>query len=234
MIYDRHRQLNLGQVGAIQVGAIMVALTSAGWLVSSVTITWAQSTALPPPPITGPADLPPVAPPEALPLVNLAPSPVRTPVTHLKGYRVYVNGDSSLLLQQVRAIEPTAFVQTHQGRRVIQVGLFGNEVNAQQKVALLASRGIQAELTNELVGSPLSSAPQAKGYYVVIPANEADLPQIRDQALRLGVPQQLLSLRDRPLGTHVAIGPFPQKKDAAEVEAYLHTGGLDGRIYFDH
>jgi hypothetical protein len=232
MIYDRRRQLNLFlfRVGTIQTGAIMVGLAGAALIGWSDAVTLAQNT-LPPPPINVPSELPPIAPPEALPAVNLAPASV--PATYLKGHRVYVNGDSPLLLQQVRSVEPTAFVQTYQGRRVIQVGLFSNEVNARQKVDQLAAQGIQSEVTNELMGSALSSGPQTKGYYVVIPAAQADLPQIRDQALRMGVPQHLLSLRDRPLGTHVAVGPFPQKKDAQEVEQYLHKGGLNTRVYFD-
>ncbi len=231
MIYDR-RRLNLFRVRVIQIGALLVAL--AGWVGRSSPVTLAQSTALPPPPITGPADLPPVTPSEGLPAVNLPPTPTRTPGSQFKGYRVYVNGDSPLLLQQVRSVEPTAFVQTYQGRRVIQVGLFSNEANAQQKMALLAARGIQSTVTNELVGTALASGPQARGYYVVIPGSQADLPQIREQALRLGVPSHLLALRDRPLGTHVAVGPFLKKKDAAEVEQYLHKGGLNTRVYFDH
>lgn len=230
MVHNRRRQLNL-----IKIGTILVGLAGSGAIGSS-RITLAQSTDLPPPPpVSVPADLPPVAPPEALPPVNLTPTPGRSLVapTNSKGYRVYVNGDSALLLQQVRTIEPTAFVQTYQGRRVIQVGLFSDEGNAQQKVARLAAQGVQSELTNELVGSALTTSPAAQGYYVVIPANQADLPQVREQAMRLGVPAHLLSLRDRPLGTHVAIGPFIQKKDAEEVDQYLSQGGLNTRVFFD-
>jgi hypothetical protein len=232
MIRDRRRQL---QATLILHSVLTLAGLTGAWLTSSrATVSWAQSPALPPPPpqtLTVPAELPPVAPPDALPPVNVArPSP---PVKNLKGYRVYVNGDSPLLLQQVRSVEPTAFVQTYQGKRVIQVGVFNDELNARQKIARLANQGIRSGLTNELVGSPLTTAPLIKGYYVVMPANQADLPQVRDQALRLGVPQNLMTLRDRPHGPHVAVGPFAKKQDAEAVESYLRKGGLEPRVYFD-
>jgi SPOR domain len=185
----------------------------------------------PPPPQFG---SPPIAPPEALPSITVPPAQQTTaPAPNVKGYRVFVPGDSALLLQQVRTVEPTAFVQNYQGRRVIQVGVFSNEANARQKLATLASQGIRAEMSDELLG-PVANQPRAKGYYVVIPARRADLPQIREQAIRLGVPSHLTALRDRPLGDHLAVGPFTKRQDAEEVERYLKDkGGMDTRIYRD-
>jgi hypothetical protein len=211
-------------------GGIASGLTG---LLVSLTSAWAQTPAdlLPPPPPQ--LGAPPVAPPAALPSITVPPAQPTAPAPNVKGYRVFVPGDSALLLQQVRAVEPTAFVQTYQGRRVIQVGVFSNEANARQKLATLASRGIRAEMSDELLG-PVTNQPRAKGYYVVIPARRADLPQIREQAIRLGVPSYLTALRDRPLGNHLAVGPFTKKQDAEEVERYLKDkGGMDTRIYHD-
>ncbi len=57
-------------------------------------------------------------------------------------YLVYVNDDSAQRLQQVRLVEPKAYIQEYQGHSVIQAGAFSREYNAQQRVGQLRSYGI--------------------------------------------------------------------------------------------
>ncbi len=63
-------------------------------------------------------------------------------------YLVYVNGDSPELLQQVRLIEPTAYIRQFQGRSVIQAGAFRKKYNAQQRVSQLRSYGIRTQIVS--------------------------------------------------------------------------------------
>jgi hypothetical protein len=63
-------------------------------------------------------------------------------------YLVYVNGDSDLLLQQVRRIEPGAFRRSYNNRQVIQSGRFLTLANAQARVTELESRGILSEIVS--------------------------------------------------------------------------------------
>ena len=61
-------------------------------------------------------------------------------------YLVFVNGDSPLMLQQVRAIVPSADYREHEGRTVIEAGVFQPQDDANQQIAQLESRGIGAGL----------------------------------------------------------------------------------------
>ncbi len=59
---------------------------------------------------------------------------------------VLVNGSSPLLLQQVRAIVPNAFIAQYQRQRMIQTGTFSSIVNAQRQVNSLRAQGIDATI----------------------------------------------------------------------------------------
>jgi len=63
-------------------------------------------------------------------------------------YIVYVNGESDLLLQQIRRVEPGAFRRSYNDRQVIQAGRFLTLANAQERVTELENRGILAEVAN--------------------------------------------------------------------------------------
>ena len=63
-------------------------------------------------------------------------------------YLVYVNGNSAELLQQVRLIEPTAYIRQFQGRSVIQAGAFRKKYNAQQRVGQLRAYGIRTQIVS--------------------------------------------------------------------------------------
>ncbi|PSB21170.1 hypothetical protein C7B65_04325 [Phormidesmis priestleyi ULC007] len=164
--------------------------------------------------------------------INQQPVPIAAP-SNRPQYRVFVNGDSALLLQQVRRVEPQAFIQQYGGRQVIQAGVFSTEANARQQTEALAAQGIASEISTSNMGS-LPGGNSARGYYVVVPEGRSDLNDLRDRTIRLGVQQNSIQLRDRPLGPHLAVGPFAQRQQAETMERYLRDkGNLDARIVFD-
>lgn len=158
-------------------------------------------------------------------------APIAAPVNRPQ-YRVFVNGDSTLLLQQVRRVEPGAFIQQYGGQRVIQAGVFSTEANARQQSEALATQGIASEITTSNVGS-LPGGNSARGYYVIVPGDHSELSDLRDRAIRLGVQRNSIQLRERPLGPHLALGPFAERQQAETMGRYLKDKGLDTRIYFD-
>ena len=72
------------------------------------------------------------------------------------GYRVIIPSDNPSLLAQAKALEPTAFLQTLNNQRFIQVGLYGNESIAQQQVARFQAQGMPVILQGS--GVPIASA----------------------------------------------------------------------------
>lgn len=208
----------------------------------------AQAQRLPPPPNTPPvpsAPLPnvPVTPipvaPAPIPNVPInspderiytAPrvNPVGSPAS--RGYRVIVDSDSPFLLQQVRSIQPDAFIQNFGGRRVIQAGLFSDQSKARLQVSRLASQGIDARITGR---SPEFGSAE-RGYYAIVPGGQREVQEYRERALRLGVTSSLLQIRDRPRGLHLAVGPFANQREAEQVVRYLRDqGSLDARLFYD-
>ena len=72
------------------------------------------------------------------------------------GYRVIIPSDNPSLLAQAKALEPTAFLQTLNNQRFIQVGLYGNESIAQQQVARFQAQGMPVIIQGS--GVPSASA----------------------------------------------------------------------------
>lgn len=207
---------------------------------------------LPPPPPALPSasanpGIDPTAPIPTVPLSPVAPTPLpQTPVaptpqetvfqapidfqrTVPGKYLVYVNGDSSYLLQQVQTVEPRAFIQTYQGRRVIQVGTFNEETNAQRQITALAAQGIRAET---MAANSAANPMPINRYLIVVPGSRNELPQLADQAIRLGVRQDAIQPKEAPLGPHLEIGPFPGRGEAETVNRYLRRSGMDSRVYY--
>jgi hypothetical protein len=246
--------------------------------------------ALPPPLIQSPAqpESPRLAPtplpaaqsaPQSMPATDRRSDRAASNSPESEQYLVYVNGDSPLLLDQVRRVASDAFVQRYDGQQVIQAGLFAGEASAQQQAAVLAAQGIGAEVAavsqpdipaappatiaaNQTMSAqalplvpvdrtidgqpPLSQfAPndairvaQASRYYVVIPGRASDLGSIADLVTLLG--QDLIdnserSIQERrsPLGPHVLVGPFVNRRAASRWNRYLRDFGLDARVYYD-
>ena len=63
----------------------------------------------------------------------------------VRGYKVEVYGSETELLQQVRHIEPSAFIKGN----AIQVGIFSEQVNAENMVRKLAVEGFWARIKAE-------------------------------------------------------------------------------------
>lgn len=63
-------------------------------------------------------------------------------------YLVYIDNANSIELEQIKQTIPTAFRRQHQGKTVIQAGVFRQEVNAFSLVYKLQSFGIPAHVFN--------------------------------------------------------------------------------------
>ncbi|MBW4470117.1 MAG: hypothetical protein KME45_06895 [Stenomitos rutilans HA7619-LM2] len=211
-----------------------------GWAIVTLTATSSQAqqvVPLPPPPTVS---VPGLSSPNSLNSTPLPGSetvflaPVNRSGATLGQYTVYVNGDSPYLLQQVRAIEPSASVQRYQGQSVIQAGTFDNEASARRQITALNSQGIMAELaTNAAVNAtPSSSAPTSR-YVVVIPGSQNDLPGLADRVIRMGIRQEAVQEKSAPFGPHLEIGPFAQHSDAKKISQFLNGGGLDSLVYYN-
>ncbi|MEO1126590.1 MAG: hypothetical protein AAFX95_21330 [Cyanobacteria bacterium J06639_16] len=113
-------------------------------------------------------------------------------------YMVYVNGNSPLLLDQVRLVQPDAFRQQYNGRSVIQAGLYNSEQNAREQVQRLANSGIGADITSvqravsstyafSSVPPPPNSSASSSGSVpipvVAVPDNSVEFGQSPNNAL---------------------------------------------------
>jgi len=119
----------------------------------------------------GPAGMTDGAIAQALP-TPLPPLPGNSAVSPVTGdqYLVLVSGSSDLLLQQVRQVEPGAFVNYVDGRSVIQAGRFNAYENAQYRADELASFGISAEVqSTDYASAPIAVTPPSD-YRLAYPA----------------------------------------------------------------
>ncbi|MEA5621758.1 hypothetical protein [Nostoc sp. UHCC 0251] len=170
-------------------------------------------------------------------------------------YLVYVDGSDFQTLQEIRRIEPTAYIREYQGRSVIQSGVFNRVSNAQQRVSELQSLGIyntriisfangqEIEVGNRgFVGdrSNINANRPVSRYYVAIPTTSEQLPAIAEQIRQnlarysqgLGRSGGVLE-RTQPRGPHVAVGPFSDRFQAEEWNKYLRNIGYrNARVYY--
>jgi len=201
-----------------------------------------------PPPFNFPASpLPPASPnqPPAQREFNFqAPNPPilpsrATPASNL--YRVDIFGDSPLLLSQVQQLDPEAFVR--QGEGVIQAGVFADQFNAQSRVRALEAQGIRARVTivaagaesvnsGRVLSDSLQDSFASRSYFVIIPGQPRDLPEIAAEVVRQGVSRAAVSQRKAPRGPHVAVGPFDSRREADRWSSYFRSVGMDARVYF--
>jgi len=63
-------------------------------------------------------------------------------LTAVQGYKVEVYGSAKELLQEVRNVEPKAFIKGN----IIQVGIFSQQNNAEDMVRKLAGQGLWARM----------------------------------------------------------------------------------------
>ena len=170
------------------------------------------------------------------------PIPSRTPTSTLSLYRVDIFGDSPLLLSQVQRIEPDAFVRQDEG--IIQAGVFADEFNAQSRVRELESQGFRARVTPITAGTGAVNPGKQisdrntrerrldQSYFVVIPGDARELPDIAAQVVQLGIRRGAVTQRESPRGPHVAVGPFGNRGDADRWSSYFRSVGMDARVYF--
>ena len=210
-------------------------------------------------PVTAPEPAPPAAP--NAPASNRAiefNGPSEQPSTPSSGstrYRVYVSGDSSQLLEQVRKIDSTAFVRRGEG--IIQAGLYVDESKAQLRVAELGAQGITAQISplstglstaapnsassdsassdsasSDSASSDSASSIPSGSYFAVIPGSRADLANVAIQVIQLGISQEYVRIKESPRGPHVAVGPFEKRGEADSWSSYLRSRGMDARVYY--
>lgn len=197
----------------------------------------------PAPPSTVPSQPLPNVAPDPNERVFTAPNPIESsdergfiaPRRSVNGrFRVFIDSESPFVLQQARTIQPDAFLQNSDGRRVIQAGLFNDELRAQQQVSRFAAQGIAARITTRSPQSGFDPSETRQGYYAVIPGNQLEVQDYRDRAIRLGVTRSLVQVRSRPRGLHLSVGPFPNQREAQRVVRYLRDrGSLDARLFYD-
>lgn len=253
------RQLSGGKFGAVPVGLCLALIVGSVVLPISGRLGRTPKTLAgqlpPPPPLNNPNTLPPATSPfppssplPTQPLPTLKPAPTERiynapsgnfgnapsgnfgQSAGVRGYRVLVESDNPYVLQQVRFIEPGAFFQTVEGRRVIQAGIFSTEVNARERINALATQGVAARIA----GGASDPGAGLRGYYAIVPGSRDNLLTLRDRAVQSGVPFSVIQLRDRPLGPHLAVGPYSKSRDAETLSNYLRQrANLDSRVFFN-
>jgi hypothetical protein len=159
-------------------------------------------------------------------------------------YSVYVENRTSQTLQQIRRVEPTAYLRQYNGRSVVQAGVFNSLSNAQQRVLELQSMGIygasiagfsSGQQTPDYSDYPANSnnVSNRPRYYVTIPAKSQDLPTIAGQVRQITGLYTLVNQRTQPLGPHVAVGPFNQRAEATRVNKFLRDRGFgNARVFY--
>ena len=83
-------------------------------------------------------------------------------------YLVYINADSTGL-EQVKQAIPTAFRREHQGKVVIQAGVFSKELNAISLTQKLQSFGITSHVFNLTTAQEVALTTSKSQFYSVIP-----------------------------------------------------------------
>jgi hypothetical protein len=157
-------------------------------------------------------------------------------------YLVYVDSNNLQTLQQVRQIEPTAYVRQFQRRYIIQAGVFNESANAQRRIRELAAYGVnntrifglnqrQEIPNNDAIGGIEEQV--SRYYYVVIPSSAEDAAKIADRIQQNTGFYRGISAKNHGLGHHVAVGPFAQPSDAQKWNNYLHNMGFgNARVYY--
>jgi hypothetical protein len=196
---------------------------------------------LPPPPQT--PDVAQQSPPPSIfvprefdfqaPSLNIPPT-VNTPSSGNLSYLVYVDDASSPTLEQVKQLEPQAFVRQYNGRPVVQAGAFEQTSNAQQRAQELRSVGVVARIANLNTGTDTAFVGDSRTYYVVIPDRRESLPAIADQIRQLQQNVVIdVSQRTQPRGPHVRVGPFSNRSLAEQWNQFFLNSGLNNaRVYY--
>lgn len=90
----------------------------------------------------------------------------------LDSYLVYINNDNFSQIDRVKQLIPTAFIRQHQGKPVIQAGVFSKDLNALNLAQQLQSQGINARIFNLTTAKEVTfKIDNSKFYSVVVPKN---------------------------------------------------------------
>lgn len=94
-----------------------------------------------------------------------------------------------------------------------------------------------APLPGQFPGSsvtpPLTSPTvKASFYQVVVPTRPEQFTLVTSKMVSMGVRPDAIQTSYRPLGPHVAVGPFVDQREAEGVSQYLRSGGMDARVFF--
>jgi hypothetical protein len=174
-------------------------------------------------------------------------------------YFVYVDNNSSQMLQRVKQVERTAYIRNYNGRNVIQAGVFTVQSNAQRRIKELEFYGISGAgignysnpdlpvtpYNNQQLSSSTYNIPNntstytqetRNAYYVVIPTNSNNLRYLREE-IRQGLYSNNIninvSMRTQPRGAHIAIGPFSDRSDAEQWNNLFKQSGYgNARVYY--
>lgn len=88
-------------------------------------------------------------------------------------YGVYVNGDSPLLLEVVQQVQPGAIVQKYRNRRIIDLGIYFNQTEAEQVLLNLRRNGVTGQIILFKPGENFSNTNQAVP--IVIPPERTNI-----------------------------------------------------------
>jgi hypothetical protein len=171
-----------------------------------------------------------------------------------QGYFVYVDGTDWQLRDIVSRLERGRRVPeaNYRGRRVLQAGYFSREDNARRRREQLESAGIprdriiislgENQIPGDGGGQDWPREPVNRGntdfYYVIIPGNSQKELLRTQEIIRRNAGQSLnyieVRIRNEPRGSHVAVGPFPQRLSAQQWNDYIR-GTLNlgnARVYY--
>ena len=146
----------------------------------------------------------------------------------MAGYRVIIPSDNPSLLAQAKAIEPTAFLQTLNGQRFIQVGLYGNESIARQQVARFQTQGMPVILQ----GSAVPNSSSLPSSLPNLPSAPSQLPSIysNPNSNNSNNPNALPVVQTNAKGYYVIV-PTPPG-DVNFVQSQLNQLGIPSQYIF--
>jgi hypothetical protein len=174
-------------------------------------------------------------------------------------YFVYVDNNSSQMLQRVKQVERTAYIRNYNGRNVIQAGVFTGQSNVQRRIRELESKGIfdvgigsyqnpdliTVRPTTTATTNPNTTVPKPvqtvspeinNSYYVVIPGNGNNLRSLEQEIRQRLYTNNIninVSMRTQPRGAHIAIGPFSDRLDAEKWNNLFKKSGYgNARVYY--
>lgn len=145
------------------------------------------------------------------------------------GYRVIIPSDNPSLLIKAKALESTAFLQTLNGQRFIQVGLYGNESIAQQQVARFQAQGMPVIVQGS--GVPISSA--IPNFSPNLPIAPSQLPSVyspNNSPNNNNNPSALPVVQTTAKGYYVIVPTQPE--DMSNVQSQLNQLGIPSQYVF--